>query len=413
MTDNDFNFIDYRQFHEIEAEPWEEIYDDSLSLAENLLSILQQSIVLPNGRVQRRIAIAYILTPSVLAKVLPILFCWGLPGSGKSLLGYLASVVHGVPVCGSDFTPAALRRLINECKYTNQEQQEGEKPFLIILDDIDPSIFGLGDAKTELFRMFKYGYDRNTSRVAIAGMGRENVYFDVFVGKIVSSVHAIYSMPGFSEFERRCLVLFHKKFSAFTQQELLDEGLTSSFDPAQLLDLKGFSWTGFDNKFKETWNDHRRCLEWVHNRRALKSRRANYTRERGISPERWTISTDLLATGVTLGIWPNLIAACDDIAAYWQYYDSRFNDSQAAILKILRTFIEEETRAARAVNEALKSAGNDSYIPLEISPEKLKKRLELHQAKGELDLTPQTKTVVACMFQLGWRLDVGKWTPIR
>lgn len=57
-----------------ELQPWQDLWDQELSLFENTHRIASQSVLLPNQSIQLPIAVIYILTSSKWAKVLPILF---------------------------------------------------------------------------------------------------------------------------------------------------------------------------------------------------------------------------------------------------------------------------------------------------------------------------------------------------
>jgi hypothetical protein len=94
------------------VDTWRDIYDESLSLPDNLLSILKRTIFLPHDFYD--IITVYFLLPSALCRVVPYLFLFGQSGSGKSTLAKIASYLHGVDINSSSDTFAGIRNSLNE-----------------------------------------------------------------------------------------------------------------------------------------------------------------------------------------------------------------------------------------------------------------------------------------------------------
>ncbi len=105
------DYIDYSQLDDDYLTSWEELYDRDKLLSHNLLELLKKTVWLPLGDLAYELVTAYILIPSALARVCPILFLNGARGTGKSTLGFLASKVHGVHVhTSADTFPAYSQR---------------------------------------------------------------------------------------------------------------------------------------------------------------------------------------------------------------------------------------------------------------------------------------------------------------
>ncbi len=174
---------------------WEVLYERDLSLAQNLLNFLKRSVVLPHDFYD--LIVAYLLIPSALSQVVPYVFLFGQSGTGKSTLGKLASYWYGVNINSSNDTFASIRNSLNEQKYqeifipTDDEHlppvvKHTEVNTAMIWDDIDPSVFS---NNSNIYRLFKFGYDRATDKITISSENRgENLEFHCFCPKIFSSI---------------------------------------------------------------------------------------------------------------------------------------------------------------------------------------------------------------------------------
>lgn len=396
-------FIDYSQFSDESSEPWQEIYDDSLSLSENLQSILRQSVLLPSASIQVPIAISYMLIPSAIAKIVPVLFCHGQKGTGKSTVGYLAAKVHGATICTSGDTFAAIRNYLEKNRWHFPEEKKGEKNCILIWDDIDEQVF---IQKPDIYRMLKYGYDKSSDTIQIASKDGENLIFRVFCPKVTSSIQSLHNHPKYPELQRRVLVLKHKKYELFTQKEKNESQIDSDFAMTERLDLKSIDWTGFHYKFRDLWTNLDNCKEYASLRRKLTGRgKKGFILNEFVDGEKFTISVDLICAGVTSGVWSSLVEGVEAINAYWKWHKENIADEAGAMLKLIKQFIAQETAQAIVTNKNL----GYQAVPIEVSPERLKTQLTYWQKTGQLDLTPHTDVVVAVMAQLGWRLEPGRW----
>lgn len=400
-------FIDYSQFNEDSSEPWQDIYDNDLNLAQNLINILNQSVLLPSSKIQTPIAIAYMLIPSAIAKIVPILFSHGQAGTGKSTVGYLAAKLHNAPINTSGDTFASIRNYLEAARWHFPEQKRGEKNTILIWDDIDEAVF---ISKPDIYRLLKYGYDKSSDQILIAGKDGENLVFRVFSPKITSSIQSLHNHPKYPELQRRVIVLKHKKLELFTKQEKEESEIACDFIAGDRLDLKAVDWTGFYHKFNDLWRDIDTCKLYAATRKKLTSRgKKPFQLNEFVTAEKFTISVDIICAGVTCGVWENLIDGVEAINKYWQWHKENIADEAGAMLKLVKQFIEQETNQARLTNEGL----GFEACPIEINPDKLKKKLNYWQDTGQLDMTPRTDVIVNVMRQLGWRLEPGKWVEDR
>ncbi|NJO98708.1 MAG: hypothetical protein HC764_24145 [Pleurocapsa sp. CRU_1_2] len=164
---------------------WREIYDEDSTLPVNLLCILQSSIFLPHDFYD--IIAAYFLLPSALCNVVPYLFLHGQSGSGKSTLAKVAKHLHGVAFNSSSDTFAGIRNSLDQRRTTWVEMplpdeerrtysKQVEKNTCMVWDDVDASVF---INSPDLYRLFKFGYDRSTDKITISSkeVGQKVVSF--------------------------------------------------------------------------------------------------------------------------------------------------------------------------------------------------------------------------------------------
>ena len=150
---------------------WREIYDDSLPLSLNVLSILKQTILLPHDFYD--IITAYFLLPSALCRVIPYLFLHGQSGSGKSTLAKIASYLHGVSINSSSDTFAGIRNSLDARRKAYAEVADPDDPektwnkyvernTCMVWDDINSQTF---TSQPNLYNMLKFGTDKSTSKI--------------------------------------------------------------------------------------------------------------------------------------------------------------------------------------------------------------------------------------------------------
>lgn len=400
--------IDYRSYRISSQETWEEYYDDDLSLAENFINIVNQSVLMPDAAIQVPIATAYALIPSALANIIPILFLQGAKGSGKSTLGILIAAlreqVHEIKSAATTF--AALRNHLNRARWHDPETHTLERNCILIWDDISQETLG----NPQIYSLFKSGYNRKTEVIEIAsGEPGQNLQFRTFSAKVVSSVRPFYAESRYSELNRRCLVLKFKAWETMTPSE---KGQTLS-SISERLDPDSVDWSGFGSKYDEFWKRTENLEHYSNLKREVMKRKKSFKIPDIVTSERWTISTELLCSGVVTGVWDSLTSGVQALATYWEWYERNLVSGIGAIHKVLKIFIDAQVNRINHENEKM---GCD-YEPLEIRPETLKKYIWEASGKGELDVMATPGNIAVAMADLGWRLDKNSfgdmaWMPI-
>ncbi|WP_319418869.1 hypothetical protein [Pleurocapsa sp. FMAR1] len=240
------------------GDTWQGFYNDELTLAQNLLIALEQTIFLPYDFYD--IIAAYFLLPSALCKIVPYLFLNGQSGSGKSTVAKLAGYLHGSPVNSSSDTFAAIRNSLSKRKKAwayRQGAEPGEvgsavsveKNICMVWDDVSASTF---TNSPELYNMFKFGYDKSTDKIIVSS--REtgvNIEFRCFCPKIFSSITPLHLDDRFKELKRRLIVIPCKRVEELTDERKNELGITDNNWQNKLLDISKKNIKEFDRLVRQ------------------------------------------------------------------------------------------------------------------------------------------------------------------
>ncbi|MGK7937221.1 MAG: hypothetical protein AB4206_15760 [Xenococcaceae cyanobacterium] len=377
---------------------WRDIYDEKLSVADNLLSLLQKFILLPYDHYD--IIAAYLLLPSALCRVVPYLFLFGQSGTAKSTCSKLASYFGGVPINTSSDTYAGIRNGLKERKYQVLEiphPTDPEKPGLwkkiedntvLIWDDIDPSVL---ITKPDLYRLFKVGYDRSTDKISMSSETKgENLTFRCFCPKIFSSISPIHLHNSFKELRRRLIVIPFARVEELPDTRLAELGLTRDNWKKHLLNIDSYQWNGFSSKFKNFWN--RELAEvFLLNRQTLSQAHLD------LSSQEKVISVDLLATGITSGIWQDEDEGVSRLKEYFDWYQSE-TSQYGGLSSYLKEYISSEASNAKKFGNTFK-----------ISSPELLSQIQVWLKQGWLLEKPKPKEIKETMADLGLVLQQGYW----
>jgi hypothetical protein len=389
------------------SDSWKELWDESLSVVENVESLLRQAVAYPDERFYK-LATIYLCLPSALSRICPILVCYGKKGSGKSTTGFIGSKLYNSPVLTGADTFASIRNALDATKYLRTgKEQSFERNTMMVWDDLDPFVF---IERPNLYRMLKSGYNRNSDRISIASAkAGENITMRVFAPRIISSVTALHNIPELDELSRRCMVIATKPIEDFSKRELKVIGcdVSSDFEP---LDLQTVNWKGIESQLFNFWNDKDKASEFVLIRRSLSRKNNKFQKESNMSSNSWTISCDLMATAITSGYMSHdeAVAFFDD---YWQWHQNHCKEGNSAFNALLQEFIEHELSSIQIANTHLINAGQ-SPLPELIPANNLKKQIQIWQGQGALDKRPTIDTIVNEMRQLNFKLTTQGWLKV-
>lgn len=402
-------YIDPNQVYSEELTHWQEYWDSDLSLYENVFKLASKAVILPNHAVQLPIAVTYILIPSKWAKVLPILFSWGDKGTGKSTFAILASKIHGQSqVFSAADTFASIRNALDKMRWIDPETKQFEKDGVILCWDNLHRETLIRDPR--IYQMLLFGYNRNSDRILVASTDGTNREYQVFCPKVISSVDELHLDPEFFELHRRLLPIRHKQFEVFLPDE--KNGLGNWNLATDRLELDSIDWEGVEDNFFAFWNDIDRCRQYVRYRSTLtRNGKKPFTVPDVFTGEKWTVSVDLICTGLVLGTWQTIQQAIDAVALYWNWISTLSDEYGSNTKRLLNELIDQHLGSTRELQQIQRSHGFRTE-PLTISAEKVKMFLDEQQRKGTLDVTPKNHVVTKIMRQLGWKRKGYYWEEI-
>lgn len=376
---------------------WQDIYDESLSLPQNFLHILHNSIYLPHDHY--KIITAYAFIPSVLARVVPYLFLYGVSGSGKSSIGKLIASLNGVELNSSGDTFASVRNSLDTRRkgytlipsdnpaFPDGYTKEIEINTCMVWDDIDAKVF---TEKGDLYRLFKFGYDKSADKIEISSLDKgKNLVFHCFCPKTFSSIAPLHLNEQLLELRRRLLVIPTKKIEDIENDrswQLDHHPLRNNND---LINTDLISWKDLDNEFKRYW-DIERARDYLTVRKTLSRSLPRLTSTQKI------VSLDLLTTGIVCGIWNSQDNAIDEITTYWRWLENEVQANQEPLSLLLKKLVETEA------DNALSNHENIS-----ISNAQIRAYCETWYHNSDLLEKPTTREIKRIMSELGYRLVIG------
>ena len=376
---------------------WREIYQASQPLSWNLLSILEQTILLPHDFYD--IITAYFLLPSALCRVVPYLFLHGQSGSGKSTVAKIASYLHGIAINSSSDTFAGIRNSLDKRRKGWAEvadPEDADKTWnkavelntCMVWDDINSQTF---ISQPNLYNMLKFGTDRSTSKIVLSSSDvGTNLEFECFCPKIFSSITPLHLDDRFRELKRRLIVIPCSRVEELSDERKAELEIVDDSWQGRLLDLSAYNWKGFSKEFDEFWDIP--MAEMFLTTRSILAKSV-----KGLSSQQRSISLDLLATGITSGVWEDENIATERIKAYWKWFQQE-TEKNAGLGGLLKDYLKQEETNA-----------NNGGRPLQIHTHELRNRVDNWVTQGWLFEKPKSAQVKEMMLDLGMRLQQGIW----
>lgn len=399
-------YLNPKDFYGEHLDSWEDSWNDESSHYQNLANIIQQSVFIPNKALMLPIAATYMMISSKWSIKCGILFSYGDEGSGKSEIAKIAARLHGQKTLLTPTTTfAGIRNDINSMRWIDPASKEFEKDGAILCwDNLHTETL---ERDLKIYQMLLFGYDRNTDKISIANSDGTNIDYFVYCPKIISSVSAIHLVPEFGELIRRIILIPHKKYEKFSPEEKKEyEGVDINLDR---IPFESISWEGFEEKFFVFWNDKKNCQDYVAWRKQLtKKGKKAFALPPTITSANWTISIDLVVTGLLIGTWSSIQDAVDHLGEYWSYINANYLAEGTATIGHLHKLIEQEAGTQLKANELLVSNGMQTQKII-IGAQKVKDYLCTLQNEGKLDITPRTKDITRLMNTLGWKLTTKGW----
>jgi hypothetical protein len=385
------NVSKFEQYRRQSQESIKLLWDYDLNFAQNVQKLIGSFTLLPNASIQLPVITSLILAPTPLCDKLPIAFCIGGAGSGKSTIAMVASEIHNCPILNASSSPASIRNEAMRLRFTEDNE---EKIYLLIWDDIKAS--SLLDYPVT-YSIFRGGYDRKTDTVTVAAQDGINQVYRVFGGRLVSSIEPVFNHPKMTELQRRTLPIVCKKFTNFNREEALEAGISNEdWQIGDKPDPSDYDWRELNKEMIRFWNDDDRLLSFAQSKSKLNKSKRLKDKLGGFL----TIARDLVATSVACELFPDLETAVSAYARYWEEIARPCFSDLSAMATVIEYYIAELTRPIAEMNT---KAGYE-VMPLTVSPSALKTHLELAAKNGELDTYATPKEIATTMRQLGWEL---------
>lgn len=333
------------------------------SIGEKIVNLFKMTVNIPHPDISYPLLAAYASIPSVLADILPILELRGEPGSGKSECIKIFARLTG-SVLNARSTAASIKNDINQIRWVDPSTFSIEKNCFYLLDNADSEFFEERDVLTALLN----GYDRYTDKQSISNGKGQNIPFYVFCPKIFTTVWRINS----SEIKRRLLTI---KFKSGLKLDSL-----SNPDTLGINSLK--------KELIDHWNSPENWISWhEHQLRARKMFPSSH------SLQQWKLVGDVIASGLSTGVWTSLEAAFSFFEAYFDFREKAKEGIYEAIL--IDTLVELSGIPQK------EWVSCPSSVLIEVDPKVLKLRIEYHVDSG---LIPKVKTdqLQLDVRALGW-----------
>lgn len=318
--------------------PWLELWDGSASIYGATEKLIKSCLVIPDSRIQLPNLVTHLWTNVKWCNVLPILFCYGREGSGKSTAIRICSALHGVPIFNGQVTTfAAIRNYLNNEKYLDDScNLEADGPCLLY-DNCMIDTF-TGDA--DKLQLMLSGYNKATDTCSIAKAGEgQNMTFRTAATRIISSVEPIHSEYALREMRRRMTFCFHETLDFLDDDDLAGYGG---------IDLDNVDFKGFDGIYHNFWGDRGNCMLYAASLKGLR-------RPKSIPSRQWEFAKYLIAVGLTIGAFEDRASAYAYYSEYFQWVESRIKALKEPIEVFVMEFLERLTNKDYFENATLKA----------------------------------------------------------
>jgi hypothetical protein len=258
----------------------------------------------------------------------------------------------------------------------------------MVWDDVDSSVFA---NSPDLYRLFKFGSNRATDKIILSSKEiGENLEFHCFCPKIFSSISPLHLDDRFRELRRRLVVIPCRRVEELTDTRKEELNIEDGSWQRNLLDLDAWDWVGFNTVFEDYW-DIGMASAFIATRRILSQT------AKGLSSQQRAISLDLLACGITSGVWTDEETALSRLKTYWKWYKQE-TEKNTGLGSLLKDYIAREAKNAKNGNRELA-----------IYTAQLRTQIQVWVDQGWLYEKPKSAAIKEMMLDAGLRHDQGRW----
>lgn len=384
---------------------WRELWDEKESLFQNYRNLIKSCVILPDEEMQINIATALILINSkACPNACPIGFFVGSKGSGKSTLSLIANKIRGYDqIFGPADTFASLRNEMNKRKWAdlNEQGAQGKKEgtiekdgYFLAWDNLNADVLKFNQSLYS--SLLLQGAYRSTGLAQIASTNGENIVFNVFGLKMITTINFYLKDPWFEELRDRCIpILFARN----------DERAN------ELISLENYSWDGFSFLYEEFWSNSLNKLRFA---RAYQTA-IKCDPPKNIQGRRWHMTLPLIVSFAVYSegdIKGCVEDALEITSSYWKWLDETIG-KRSLNAEILLSWLSdsEELVQLRLKSKVTGSKGISSSedgrligLPDEISCSVVHGFLDAQRKAGNLDIDRMTVSVIsALMGEIGYR----------
>lgn len=401
----------WKQFDDLALTPYTDYWDNTLTLGENYVSLIDRCVLLPNRAVQSKVAASYAAVHSVACRLLPTLSIIGATGTGKSALTKVIAGVreqHGSNTFGSSSTFASLRNAVNKFRFKqfvdNQPifEKSNEKPCLMVISDIKEFFFKGGDEGAKKFALFRCGWDRSEEVQTISLGNGENLTFYTFCPKILSTVDTFLLKPEFSELYRRSLFIKTEHIDRFNPQDRADWYR----DGVEVLEPDSINWTGCNEEFLNFWHgdNNANLMEFA----KLRRQHGNLKKQallNGMTEHQFKGAFDVMCTArVLFNLAPSEVI--DLFVKYFTYIKESVIPESEGITKMIQLVTGDWTQEHEKALEEIALAGLRVTLPkLQIKASEFKSKFDWYKQQQGVMFGASESAILSAMGELGFHLE--------
>lgn len=399
--------IDFRSYAKSSKRHYSEFVDTSLSLPWQVSEIIRTGCLFPQHDIMYRVVSLYLILPSALLEVCPILLLTGKQGSGKSQIGILASKLHNATIFGANTPYAAIRNSLTENRLKTFSLPKAkhddlpncvtlERNIFLIWDDIDPSLL---IEQKPLYRLLKNGYNRSTSEIEISSETRgKNLKFNCFSPKLMSSVTNLTLDARFRELGRRTLVVETKPLEELNIDARERNSSHVDYLPEQLCNFDSYGWDGFNKAYDEFWaneellRDYGNCLVEVDS--LLKGLNQH------LSANQASLVKEMIAIGNISTQFNSVREGVELFLEFFSLVKSSPKIESDKLRSQLEIFLGKELLQIEAFNKKY-----GSKLAYTVKASLVSSYLDSLVSLGELGTKPDAVEIKNLLLDLGWFLD--------
>ena len=345
---------------------------------ERTLSLLRHMVALPYPDECLPLVVSYLWANPKFSSVLPVLFCYGQPGSAKSNLAIIASKLReSDPLNADNCTAVSLRNTCNSQKFLDAEAAFEADGALLILDNVQTATFR---ENRNLLSLFLGGYKRGQDKVQIGGKDGANIEFYTFSSRIISSVEPLHLEYDLRELASRCWVVPHQQLDKIPDETLSRQG----FSIEDSIKPEDVNWQNFSSEYLKFWGSKANCKLFAACKKSLRNTEK-------FAPRAWEMSRDVLATGMAIGAFEDAKKAKLALARYQMLMDS-FEAQSTPLEEILKDDFLSKVNGVAELDNALLVHFIDGQT----------------NKKNFLE-RPKPKAIEDAMKRLGWHKRKGQW----